>query len=121
MHDRERSIETCEEARCPENRRLVGCVWVFKKKRNGVYRARLCAQGLSQIPGIDHKDNFSPVITDVTYRIVMVMTLLFGWVAEIVDIETAFLYGDLEEEIYMRMPQGIFEYSGEKCEDECLL
>ena len=105
----------------PENRRLVGCVWVFKKKRNGIYRARLCAQGFSQIPGIDHKDNFSPVITDVTYRIVMVMILLFGWVAEIVDIETAFLYGDLEEEIYMRLPQGMFEYSGEKCEDECLL
>ena len=104
----------------PENRRLVGCVWVFKKKRNGVYRARLCAQGFSQIPGIDHKDNFSPVITDVTYRIVMVMMLLFGWVAEIVDIETAFLYGDLEEEIFMRMPQGMYEYFGKKCEDECL-
>lgn len=104
----------------PEYRRLVGCVWVFKKKRNGVYRARLCAQGFSQIPGIDHKDNFSPVITDVTYRIVMVMMLLFGWVAEIVDIETAFLYGDLEEEIFMRMPQGMHEYFGKKYEDECL-
>ena len=75
-------------------------------------------RGFSQIPGIDHKYNFSPVITYVTYRIVMVMTLLFGWVAEILDIKSAFLYGGLEEEIYMRKSQGMFEYSGKNCYEE---
>ena len=104
------------------DRRLVGCVWVFKKKKNGVYRARLCAQGFTQVPGIDHKDNFSPVVTDVTFRVVMVLAFVFGWIAEIVDVETAFLYGELEEEIYMRIPIGLSDYlEGENCNGECLL
>ena len=51
----------------PGNRRLIGCKWVFKKKRNGVYRARLVALGYSQIPGVDFTENFSPVVDDVTF------------------------------------------------------
>ena len=42
----------------PKGRRLIGTKWVFKKKRNGVYRARLVGLGYSQIPGVDHKDFF---------------------------------------------------------------
>ena len=53
--------------------------------------------GYTQIPGIDHEDNFSPVINEVTMRIVLVMMLINGWIAEIVDVETAFLNGELEE------------------------
>ena len=55
----------------PENRRHVGNKWVFKIKRNGVYRARLVALGYSQIPGVDFTDNFSPVVNDTTLRIVL--------------------------------------------------
>ena len=53
------------------NKRLVGSKWVFKIKRNGVYRARLVAKGFSQIPGEDFTENFSPVINDVTFRIIL--------------------------------------------------
>ena len=52
----------------PNDRRLVGCRWVFKVKRNGVYHARLVAKGFSQIPGMDFTDNYSPVVNDVTFR-----------------------------------------------------
>ena len=41
----------------PENRRLIGCKWVNKVKRNGVHRARLVALGYSQIPGVDYTGN----------------------------------------------------------------
>ena len=51
----------------PGNRRLVGCKWVFKIKRNGVYRARLVAQGFSQIPGVNFTESYSPVVNDVTF------------------------------------------------------
>ena len=46
----------------PNDCRLVGCRWVFKVKRNGVYHARLVAKGFSQIPGVDFTDNYSPVV-----------------------------------------------------------
>lgn len=77
-----------------------------KVKLNGVYRARLVTLGYSHIPGVDYTENFAPVINDITFRIICVMIAMYGWHAEIVDIETAFLYGDLDETIYMKMPQG---------------
>ena len=102
----------------PENRRLIGNKWVFKKKRNGVYRARLVCLGYTQIAGLDHQDNFSPVVNETTFRIVLVLMLLNGWHSEIVDIETAFLYGDLDEEIYMTIPEGIENVTGERPRDD---
>ena len=94
----------------PTNRRLIGCKWVFKVKKNGVYRARLVALGYSQIAGIDHQDNYAPVVVDVTFRLVMVLALINDWKYEIVDVETAFLYGELEETIFMKIPEGINYY-----------
>ena len=91
----------------PDNKRLIGCKWVFKKKNNGVYRARLCAIGYTQIPGIDHGYAFAPVVGESTFRLVLVIGLYNGWIMEIVDVETAFLYGDLEEEIFMSIPEGM--------------
>ena len=97
----------------PNYRRLIGSKWVFKKKGNGVYRARLCGLGYVQVPGVDYQDNFSPVVLEVTFRTVLVLMLVYEWIREIVDIKTAFLYGDLEEEIYLRVLEGISEVTGE--------
>ena len=65
--------------------------------------------GYSQVPGIDHKDNFSPVVSEITFRIVMILALMNDWDMEIVDVVTAFLYGDLEETIFMKIPAGLEE------------
>ena len=107
----------------PKDRRLIGSKWVFKVKKNGVFRARLVALGYSQIAGIDHQDNYAPVIVDVTFKIIMVLALLNKWVCEIVDVETAFLYGDLEEEIFMKIPEGlnIYEEESKYGEDDCVV
>jgi hypothetical protein len=92
----------------PQNRRLIGSKWVFKKKKNGVFRARLCALGYSQIPGVDYTENFARVVNDVTLRLVLLKWLMNpGWKAQVYDVETAFLYGDLEEPVYMRIPKGL--------------
>ena len=66
----------------PEGANLLGSKWVFKKKKNGVYRARLVAKGYNQIPGVDFTENFAPVVNDVTIRTVM-MLFLFNpdWIA----------------------------------------
>ena len=102
----------------PKDRRLIGCKWVFKKKKNGVYRARLVALGYSQIPGVDYTENFAPVVDDVTFRLVLIWAWLCGLEGEVIDIETAFLYGDLEQEIYMTVPEGL-QYFEEVTDDMC--
>ena len=99
------------------DRCLIGNKQVFKKKGNGVYQARLYALGYAQITGVDHQDNFAPVLHETTFHLVMVLMLLKDWVSEIVDVETAFLCGDLEEEIYMEVPEALnkvmkMEYGG---------
>ena len=106
----------------PRDRRVIGNKWVFKRKGNGVYRARLVALGYSQVPGVDHEDNFSPVVVDITYRIIVIMSMVWKLQCEIVDVETAFLYGELDEEIYMKMPIGIAEILEEaEDDDECVV
>ena len=78
-------------------------------KRNGVYRARLVAKGFSQIPGVDFTDNYSPVVNDVTFRTVVARMIIENMKGKVVDIDNAFLNGDLEHEIYMKIPEGYDE------------
>jgi hypothetical protein len=64
----------------------------------------------SQIPGVDFLENFSPVVNDITFRILLeVVMILCRYSAKIADVETAFLHGKLEEEIYMECPPGMQE------------
>ena len=85
-----------------DGRRLIGSKWVFKEKPDGRFRARLVCLGYSQIPGVDFSDNYAPVGNDITFRVIMVLSLIYNLHAVLLDIETAFLYGKLEEEIYRR-------------------
>ena len=106
----------------PQDHRLVGCRWVFTVKRNGVYCARLVAKGFSQIPGVDFTDNFSPVVNDVTFRVVVARMLIENLKGKVVDIDNAFLNGDLEHEIYMKIPEGYDEVKSEDVDKEyCLI
>ena len=63
----------------PEGIKLVGHKWVFVRKRNENYKiirykARLIAQGFSQIPGVDYEETYSPIIDEITFRFLIVMT-----------------------------------------------
>jgi Reverse transcriptase (RNA-dependent DNA polymerase) len=91
----------------PQGRKPIRSKWVFKKQRNGVYCARLVALGYSQVPGVDFTENYAPVINDITMRTMLVIMKLQGWKGEIIDVETAFLYRELKEEIYMTIPKGL--------------
>ena len=90
----------------PKDRRLIKSKWVFDIKRTGIFRARLVACGYSQIPGIDFDEYYSPVVNDAVFRIIIILQILWGLTAVIIDIETAFLHGDLNESIYMLAPKG---------------
>ena len=88
-----------DRKKIPNNRRLIGNKWVFKIKRDGTYRARLVALGYSQIPGVDYTDNFAPVAHDVSFRIELARMMVEKLDSLVMDVETAFLYGDIKEEI----------------------
>ena len=76
---------------CPNDHRLVGCRWIFKVNKNGVYHARLVAKGFSQISGVDFIDNYSPVVNDVTFRVVVVRMIIEKLEGKVVDIDNALL------------------------------
>ena len=86
----------------PKDSRLSQCKWVFKIKRNGTYRARLVALGYSQVPGVDFTDNLTPVVNDVTFRIALTRLMMGELDCMLMDVETAILYGQTEEEIIWR-------------------
>ena len=77
----------------PENRIIINNKWVFRIKNDGRHRARLCSIGYTQVAGVDHQENFAPVLNDVTFRIVTTFPISNKWYSDIVDIETAFIYG----------------------------
>ena len=84
----------------------MGCRWVFDVKTDGRYKARLVAQGFSQVEGIDFNELFSPVVCFESVRLVFALAALKGWHMTGVDVRMAYLYGKLDEEIYMRQPEG---------------
>ena len=96
----------------PKGGRVVGCKWVFKKKE-GVprvkasrFKARLVAKGYTQKEGVDFNEIFSPVVRHTSIRILLSLVVHKGLELHQLDIKTAFLHGDLEEEIYMAQPEG---------------
>jgi hypothetical protein len=95
----------------PTRRNPIGSKWVFKKKLNAEgkvekYKARLVAKGYSQVEGIDFGQIFSPV-ANLTSRILLLsVATTFDFEIEQMDVKTTFLHGDLEEEIFMKQPEG---------------
>jgi hypothetical protein len=73
-------------------------------KSNGFFRARLVACGYSQVPEIDFSESFAPVLNDVSFRIMLIAKLVLKMTCTLFDIESAFLHGDSDEEIYMEVP-----------------
>jgi hypothetical protein len=68
-------------------------------KINGIFRARLAAFGYSQVPGIDFYKSFAPVINDMIFRILLITKLVWIMKAAIIDIDTSFLHGNLDEQV----------------------
>jgi hypothetical protein len=98
------------KSQVPNQRKIIGCRWVFARKADGRYRGRCVAKGFSQIPGKDFQENHAPVVSDTTLHLIIVIKLLLGLASGQFDIETAFLYGDLEEELWMEIPDGYSKY-----------
>ena len=108
-----------DRKKIPRNRRLIGNKWVFKIKRDGNYRARLVALGYSQTPGVDYTDIFSPDAHDVSFRIALPRLMLEKLDSVVMDVETAFLYGEIDEEIFIKLSVGTEEIDPGSSSEDC--
>lgn len=90
----------------PKGRRVIKNRWVFDVKTDGRKKARLVARGFSQVEGVDFDQIFSPVVRFETVRLVLALSALEDWHLTGLDVRNAYLYGELEEEIYMEQPDG---------------
>ena len=92
----------------PSHIRPVGHKWVFVRKRNENnevvrYKARLVAQGFSQRTGVDIEETYSPVMDGITFRYLISMAVNFDLKMKLMDVLTAYLYGNLDSNIYMKV------------------
>ncbi|KAK1424826.1 hypothetical protein QVD17_20164 [Tagetes erecta] len=106
------------------NSNVIGCKWVYKLKddQHGAltrYKARLVAKGFKQQPGIDYHETFSPVIKSTTIRVVLSLAVAQKWQLRQLDVQNAFLHGDLNETLYLEQPPGFVD--PEKPDHVCLL
>ena len=90
----------------PKGAKTVGCKWVYKTKHDSKgnierFKARLVAKGFTQREGIDYNETFSPVSCKVSFRIIMALMAHYDLELHQMDVKTAFLNGDLYENIYM--------------------
>ena len=112
--------KTWELVHLPAHQRTVKNKWVFRRKRNpdGTvcrHKARLCAKGFSQRAGIDYDEVYAPVVRYESVRILLAVAAHHRLHLMQFDVKTAFLHGDLEEEIFMDQPACFDDGTGRIC------
>lgn len=106
MVSQKKKNETFEPVDKPENKKIIGCRWVYKRKYGilGVWRpifkARLVAKDYSQKHGVDYQKISSRVVKHVSIRLLWLQCAPFDMELEQLDVKTVFLHGDLDEYIF---------------------
>jgi hypothetical protein len=94
--------------------RLVECKWIFKKKIDmdgnvHIHKARLVVKGFKQIQGVDYDETFFPIATLKSIRILLAIATFYDYEIWQMDVKTAFLNGNLSEDVYMIQSKGFVD------------
>lgn len=103
--------DTWELTDLPSGSKKIGVRWIYKTKYNEAgkvdkYKARLVAKGYSQQHGIDYNEVFAPVARWDTIRTILALAASKGWDMYQLDVKSAFLHGELVEDVYIEQPPG---------------
>ncbi|CAA7055236.1 unnamed protein product [Microthlaspi erraticum] len=98
----------------PPNVNIVSSIWLYTHKHDADgaltrHKSRLVANGKSQEAGVDFKETFSPVVKPATIRTVLNIGVARNWPIHQLDVQNAFLHGELEETVYMHQPPGFVD------------
>jgi hypothetical protein len=102
---------TWELSDLPSDHKAIGLKWIFKVKRDPAgkivkHKARLVAKGYAQIQGVDYEEVFAPVARLETVRLLLALAAQGEWQVHHMDVKSAFLNGELLEEVYVQQPPG---------------
>jgi hypothetical protein len=109
--------KTWELSVLPAGHRAIGLKWVFKVKKDPdgniiKHKARLVAKGYAQLEGVDFDEVFAPVARIEIVRLLIALAAQKGWQIHHMDVKSAFLNGDLMEEVYVQQPPGFVVEGG---------
>lgn len=112
--------KTCTLMDLPAGRKAIPNKWIFKTKTDNCgnierYKARLVVKGCSQRKGIDYAETFSPVVRYSSIRFLVAMAAKLDLEIDQIDAVTAFLQGELKEEVYMQQPVGMNDGTARVC------
>ena len=102
----------------PDGAKAIGVKWIYKTKFNELgevnkFKARLVMKGYAQEYGIDYTEVFAPVARMDTVRMIIAMAAQRGWGIHQLDVKSAFLHGELKEDVFVEQPQG-YEVTGKE-------
>jgi hypothetical protein len=105
---RNKTWEYVRKLDIPPGHKVLTGRWVWVYKRDGTRKLRWVVRGFEQVEGIDYQETFAAVARAESYRVLLAIATLLNWDIEQVDIDTAFLYGDIDSEIYVEILSGPF-------------